>query len=289
MKTTFRALIVGFTLATSSATVLAGAYDDLIAAVYRDDTDTVIDLINRGMDVNSVDPAGNTLLHVAARNGNVRLLEILLKGKANPNARNRVGDSPLMLAAYNGKQPAIDFLLAAGAELNHTGWTPLHYAVFAEQAEMVSYLLLKGANVDARAPNEQTALMLAAKNGNLAIVKLLLNAKADAALIDQHGDTPLTLAQKNNNTELSKLFERLKTEKPVATTTEVPKLETPKVAAPKAEPSKIQPVKVEPSKVEATKPAESIKPVESKTTPVKAQDSGEYVSPPFQTEAAPGK
>ncbi|MBX9848132.1 MAG: ankyrin repeat domain-containing protein, partial [Rhodocyclaceae bacterium] len=144
MKTTFRALIVGFTLAASSATVLAGAYDDLIAAVYRDDTDTVINLVNRGMDVNSVDPAGNTLLHVAARNGNVRLLEILLKGKANPNARNRVGDSPLMLAAYNGKLPAMDFLLTAGAELNHTGWTPLHYAVFAEQAEMVSYLLRKG-------------------------------------------------------------------------------------------------------------------------------------------------
>ncbi len=278
MKTTFRALIVGLTLAASSAMVLAGAYDDLIAAVYRDDTDTVIDLINRGMDVNSVDPAGNTLLHVAARNGNVRLLEILLKGKANPNARNRVGDSPLMLAAYNGKQPAIDFLLTAGAELNHTGWTPLHYAVFAEQAEMVAYLLQKGANVDARAPNEQTALMLAAKNGNLAIVKLLLNAKADPALADQHGDTPLTLAQKNNNTELSKLFEQRAKSDKTAAAAEAVKAEAPKVEASKAETAKPEPIK----------PAEASKPVESKAAP-KAQDSGEYVSPPFQTEAPQSK
>src|SRR5690606_9979866 len=104
MKNILRPLIFGCTLAAASSSVLAGAYDDLIAAVYRDDTTAVMDLVNRGMDVNSVDPAGNTLLHVAARNGNDALIAALIKQKANPNARNRVGDTPLALAAYNGKK-----------------------------------------------------------------------------------------------------------------------------------------------------------------------------------------
>jgi uncharacterized protein len=246
MNAPIRHLILSAALAGCVAIAHAGAYDDLIAAVYRDDTETVMGLVNRGMDVNSVDPAGNTLLHVAARNGNERLISALLKQKANPNARNRVGDSPLMLAAYTGKLDAVDLLLAGGAKLNHEGWTPLHYAVFAEQPDMVSRLLDKGAKVNARAPNEQTPLMLAAKNGNITIAKLLLNAKADTELKDQHGETALTLARKDNNTDLARL------------------LEQPDV------PAKTAPA---PAKLPA-KPA----------APAKPQDGGEYIPPPFQIE-----
>jgi ankyrin repeat protein len=252
MKTSFRALILGITLASASASLFAGVYDDLIAAANRDDTETVMSLINRGMDVNSVDPAGNTLLHIATRNGNDKLIAALLKQKANPNARNRVGDSPLMLAAYNGKMGAVDALLAGGAQLNHDGWTPLHYAVFAEQPEMVARLLSKGAQVDARAPNKQTALMLAAKNGNLQIAKLLLNAKADASLKDQFGESAITLAQKDNNTDFARLIEQ-------------PSM--PVKAAPAPAKSTVKPVPAAPA-----------------AKPVDDDLRGEYVPPLFQTE-----
>ncbi|HWV17882.1 MAG TPA: ankyrin repeat domain-containing protein [Rhodocyclaceae bacterium] len=208
MKNTLRPLIFGCALAAASTSVLAGAYDDLIAAVYRDDTNAVMDLVNRGMDVNSVDPGGNTLLHVAARNGNDALIAALIKQKANPNARNRVGDTPLALAAYNGKKAALDALLTAGAQINSPGWSALHYAVFAEQPEIVAHLLSKGAQVDLRAPNQQTALMLAAKNGNIGIVRMLLNAKADPRLKDQNDDTPLTLARQSNNSTVAQLLEQ---------------------------------------------------------------------------------
>lgn len=243
-------LLLALTLAAGSAGVSAGVYDDLIAAVNRDDTETVLDFINRGMDVNTVDLTGNTLLHVAARNGNLKLLEGLLKNKANPNARNHVGDSPLMLAAFNGKLEGVDALLKGGAKLNHAGWTALHYAVFAEQAEMVKHLLGKGAQVNARAPNEQTALMLAAKNGNPAIARMLLMAKADVSLQDQHGESALTLARKGNNTDLAQMLEQggdgaRKPVVPSSTTTKATPAATPTV--------------------------------------VKSDDSGEYVSPPFQS------
>ena len=256
MRTHLRPMIFGLALAAASSSVLAGAYDDLIAAVYRDDNEAVLSFVNRGMDVNTVDPGGNTLLHVAARNGNDKLVAALLKQKANPNARSRVGDTPLMLAVYNGKAEAANALLAGGAQVNQDGWTPLHYAVFAEQPEMVAMLLSKGAQVDARAPNQQTALMLAAKTGNVVIAKLLLNAKADTSLTDQNGETALTLAREQNNSNLVRLIEQPATAAAVA----VPVKAAPK-SAPAAAPAPASPAK-------------------------KSQDNdvnGEYVSPPFQT------
>lgn len=212
MKTSIklRTLVLAFTLSAVSGTVLAGAYDDLIAAVYRDDTDTVLNLVDRGLDVNSVDPAGSTLLHVAARDGNDKLITELLKRHANPDVRNRVGDTPLMLAAYSGKQGAAEQLIAAGAQIDHEGWTPLHYAVFAEKPGMVSFLLGKGAKVNAPAPNGQTALMLAAKNGNVEITKILLQAGADTSLKDQAGQTAAMLADQNNNTNVLHLIQNAK-------------------------------------------------------------------------------
>lgn len=255
MMTIVRPLILGFAIASACSTVLAGAYDDLISAAYQDDTTTVLSLINRGMDANSVDPAGNSLLHVAARNGNDNLVSGLIKLKANPNARNRSGDTPLMLAVYSGKEAAAKALLAGGAQINQDGWAPLHYAVYAEQTEMVSLLLSKGAKVDARAPNQQTPLMLAAKNGNIEIARTLLNAKADPSLKDQHGETALSLANQNNNTDIARLIQQ-----------------------PSA-PVKVAPVAVKPAPA-AAKPAAS---VPAKKAPVE-DNSGEYVSPPFQTE-----
>lgn len=198
-------LAAGLTLASLGAQ--AGAYDDLIAAVYRDDSDTVIAFVERGMDVNSVDPAGNTLLHVAARNGNVRLIEFLLRNRANPLVKNRVGDTPLMLATYTGKLDAVRLLVAGGSQLNHSGWTPLHYAVFANQPEVAAYLIEKGADLNVRAPNQQTPLMIAARNANLDIAKLLLQAGADVTLIEQHGETAAGLARKAGNSVIAALIE----------------------------------------------------------------------------------
>ena len=59
-------------------------------------------LLARGMDPDSVDAKGDTLLCIAARNGSARTVEALLAAKANPNRANRFGDTPLMLAALNG-------------------------------------------------------------------------------------------------------------------------------------------------------------------------------------------
>jgi len=86
-------------------------------------------------------------------------------------------------------------------ERNHFGDIPLHYACSREnyirdpEAKMVKVLLSVGSLFDI--PNKQlrTPLMVAAKNGHVEAVKLLMEANADTSVIDQNGQTALQLAQ----------------------------------------------------------------------------------------------
>jgi ankyrin repeat protein len=76
--------------------------DDLAQAVANDRVEEVRRLLARGMDPDSVDARGDTMLCVAARNGSRASAQALLRAKAHPDRPNRFGDTPLMLAALKG-------------------------------------------------------------------------------------------------------------------------------------------------------------------------------------------
>jgi ankyrin repeat protein len=72
-------------------------------------------LIDAGADVNRVDAAGNTPLHIAALNKSTHVIEVLLAANARVDARNALGATALMMSA----DPAIqDRLIRAGASVN---------------------------------------------------------------------------------------------------------------------------------------------------------------------------
>jgi hypothetical protein len=108
----------------------AGAYEDMEEALISGDTPWAIQLINRGMDVNSVDASGNTLLMQASSAETWISSTYLLKRRARLNTRNRNGETALSLAAYQGKLPFVKRLVEAGADVNLYGWPPLIYASF---------------------------------------------------------------------------------------------------------------------------------------------------------------
>ncbi|MBV5337251.1 MAG: ankyrin repeat domain-containing protein, partial [Deltaproteobacteria bacterium] len=99
----------------------AGAYEDMEQAMIRRDASVVIELLGRGMEVNTVDRSGDTLLIQAVRLDMAELIDYLVQRRARLNSRNRNGETALSIAAFMGKMPYVQRLVEAGAELNFYG------------------------------------------------------------------------------------------------------------------------------------------------------------------------
>lgn len=200
-------LFIGAFLAPVVA--FAGAYEDMLRAVSMRDADQVNQLLQRGMDVNTSDPMGNTLLMLAARNGDFQTLELLLRNRANVLKQNKYKDTALMLSAYQGNLQCVTALVEAGAEIDPDGWTPLIYAAFEGHAGIVRYLLTLNIDIDAQSDTGITALMAASRHNHLEIVKILLEHEADASLANQDHQTALDMAMKAGYPEIVTILKRL--------------------------------------------------------------------------------
>jgi ankyrin repeat protein len=196
-------------LTVVSGVAFAGAYDSIIQAATNDRTEEVIDFLQRGMDVNTADPDGSTLLALAARNGNTTLVEFLLRNKANINRRNRFGDSPVLLASIQGHRLVVEQLVEAGVDLNPEGWTPLHYSVIGGHQEVTRYLLANGVSPEQRAPNGRTAFLLACQAGRINQIKFLLVAGADHEARDFGGKSGIDIAREKGAVEVIAYLESL--------------------------------------------------------------------------------
>ncbi len=161
----------------------SGAYEDFFSAIEVDNESGLRQLLARGMDPNTLDPRGQHGLFLALRGGSPKVFALLMQ---HPDTKvdqaNAVGETPLMMAALRGNLEAMKALIAKGAPVNRPGWTPLHYAASSPSAAAVSMLLELGAQVDARAPNGNTPLMLAARYGSEDSVVMLLKKGADRTL-----------------------------------------------------------------------------------------------------------
>lgn len=147
-------------------------------------------------------------LMVAAWYGNIEMMALFVERGADVRRTNRNGEQALQLAAWGGHLDAVKWLLENGAPLERQGnqWGALHYAVFNGHEKVVSDLLARGANVNARAPNGATPLMMAAREGRDGLAKVLLEAGANPALQSDWGDTPLTMAMRYNHLRLAKMI-----------------------------------------------------------------------------------
>ncbi len=183
----------------------AGSYDAFFKAVNIDDADTLVALLQRGLDPNIVEAVrGDTGLILALREDSMRAFEALL---ASPDIlleqKARNGDTALMMAAFKANIPAVKALLAKGAEVNRPGWTPLHYAAASGNNDIVQLLLDKYAYIDAESPNKTTPIMMAVRNGHILTVKLLMDAGADATLKNDQGMSAIDFAKKFEQQEIA--------------------------------------------------------------------------------------
>lgn len=145
----------------------------------------------------------NPNLTVAALQGNLEVLRVLVEKGANVNATDENGSTVLCAAAGMGRLEAIQYLLDHGAHVNRrnfSGYTPLSLAARRNQPAAVAALLAAGANCRIANYGGQTAMTAAAEgsNGNaVRCMEVLLTAEGGEALIgqpDAAGVTPLMIA-----------------------------------------------------------------------------------------------
>jgi len=145
----------------------------LIEAAQKGFTEIAVVLLSRGVDANAVlHDGGSPALFWAARNGHLQLVELLIKYRANVNARNRDQQSPL------------------------------HAAASSPDVNVVGLLLAKGADVNAFSPKDGTPLNIASNAGEETVAKLLLSRGADVNVINDRGETPLIAAAANGKERL---------------------------------------------------------------------------------------
>jgi ankyrin repeat protein len=196
-------------------------------ASYRDDLESAGLLIRAGAKVNAANDLGATPLWTASLNGSEAMVRQLLSAGANPNAALLAGETPLMVASRSGKPAVVEQLIAKGANVNaHAArsQTALMWAVSQQHADVVSVLLAHGADVHARSATwsqvmavpphgylpynkdipagAETALMFAARVGDLDSAKLLVAAGAHVNDADAWGVSATSLAAHSGYREL---------------------------------------------------------------------------------------
>ncbi len=180
--------------------------------------------------LNAKDQGGSTPLHNAAGRGEMAVAKFLLANGADINSRARQGFTPLHNAARFDQKGMIELLLAHHAEVNSKspeGVTPLHLAAAKGFLSLTETLLANGADPNAEMSGTAiepfhidreyagaqdpayfaaTPLHYAAASGHLAIVKMLLDHKADVNAKSQGGQTPLFMAVERDRLEVAKLL-----------------------------------------------------------------------------------
>jgi ankyrin repeat protein len=196
-------------------------------ASYRDDVETTDLLIRAGAKVNAANDLGVTPLWPAAENGSSAMVKRLLEAGANPNAALIAGETPLMVGARSGYPDVVEQLLTKGANVNahgSRGQTALMWAVAQKHPAVVKVLLAHHADISLKSDvwtdvmavpphgylgynkavphGGETALMFAARVGDLDSAKMLVAAGAHVNDADAWGVSATTLSAHSGFTDL---------------------------------------------------------------------------------------
>ncbi|XP_061824321.2 kinase D-interacting substrate of 220 kDa B isoform X2 [Nerophis lumbriciformis] len=179
----------------------------LMVAAEQGNLEIVQELIRRGANVNCDDVDCWTALISASKEGHIQVVKELLDNNANKEHRDMGGWTSLMWAAYKGRTDVAQMLLDKGANPNITGQYsvyPIIWAAGRGHAEIVHLLLQHGAKVNCSDKYGTTPLIWAARKGHYDSVMHLL---ANGADVDQEGAnsmTALIVAVKGGYTEVVK-------------------------------------------------------------------------------------
>ena len=139
-------------------------------------------LIKQEIRIGERDKDGNTLMHLAAKDGRIDVMNHLLNKGEILNVENDLQETLVMRAAEGNKERRVDtikWLINKGADYlgrDYYGWSVIHSAAFGGNVDVLEYF----------------------KNNHEGVIDIFINLK------DKFGDTPLVYAKKENKTETIK-------------------------------------------------------------------------------------
>jgi ankyrin repeat protein len=186
----------------------------LMRAATQEDVALVKKLIAAKADLNQKDSRGETALSFAAARGRRETVTLLLDSGAQPEAIDRA----FVAAAESGEPEIARLLLDRGADVRKVGGEALVKAIAQSGRsdrvdDNVKFILSVVGDGSAQDANGWSAVHLAAREGNAALLRLLLERGADVnrvcvckGFLDARDWTPLQMAARRGRTEVVDLL-----------------------------------------------------------------------------------
>jgi len=195
--------------------------DEFFGAIDRRDYRAIQNQLDAGVSVNLGSRViKNTALHTAAKEGDKKLAEFLIKNGASINAGNFAGETPLSFAVRNGKTEIAELLIDKGVGVNgSSGWgggSHVYHAAVYGHMDTMKMLIEKGADLNAKSGGEFTLLHRLANPSevigggfdHLEVIELAINKGAKVNSKDRKGRTPLDWAISKKRTETVDLLRK---------------------------------------------------------------------------------
>ena len=185
-------------------------------------------LIDRGANLRTVDSNGWTLLHVASYSGHLVVVKLLLRQGAEVDVLDAANKTAVELASDNGKAEVAKFIAEYKTDpsirINLRSTTldtaqvgtnqyatdeemgSLHAAAEEGNVDLVKSLLERGADINDRDAYGGTPLYRAAAQGNVEVVDLLIEQGAEVDSPNNQGWTPLHIASQPGHLEAARVL-----------------------------------------------------------------------------------
>ena len=158
--------------------------------------------------------------YMAAKNGDIPgATKLLAKDRHLVLYKNENHENGIHIAAANGQIKMMELLIPKGSDVslrNNAGRNPLFVAAAAGQVGSVKYLLRQGCTYNALDKEDKSLFHVAAENGHLGVLKAFVEWRPQECSKysfmmdkDKNNKTPIELARVNNHPEVVEFLERL--------------------------------------------------------------------------------